>query len=79
LFKFLLNISAQRPQPPGPARLQLSGHTQRQFVEPLSDFNNPLYLHKLETMWVNTPVRGPVIGVRKRFGAPSEITHLRLR
>lgn len=85
LFKLLL---AHQPRSaPAAAKagfdLQLSGHTHGGQFWPWNHFvrfQQPFTagLHKLETMWVYTSRGTGYWGPPKRFGAPSEITHLRL-
>jgi uncharacterized protein len=85
LFKLLL---AHQPRSaPAAAQagfdLQLSGHTHGGQFWPWNHFvrfQQPFTagLHKLESMWVYTSRGTGYWGPPKRFGAPSEITHLRL-
>ncbi|WP_210542996.1 metallophosphoesterase [Rhodoferax sp. PAMC 29310] len=85
LFKLLL---AHQPRSaPAAAKagfdLQLSGHTHGGQFWPWNHFvrfQQPFTagLHKLEEMWVYTSRGTGYWGPPKRFGAPSEITHLRL-
>lgn len=85
LFKLLL---AHQPRSaPAAAKagfdLQLSGHTHGGQFWPWNHFvrfQQPFTagLHKLEAMWVYTSRGTGYWGPPKRFGAPSEITHLRL-
>ena len=63
--------------------LQLSGHTHGGQFWPWNHFvplQQPFTsgLHKLKEMWVYTSRGTGYWGPPKRFGAPSEITHLRL-
>ena len=63
--------------------LQLSGHTHGGQFWPWNHFvplQQPFTagLHKLKTLWVYTSRGTGYWGPPKRFGAPSEITHLRL-
>jgi predicted MPP superfamily phosphohydrolase len=85
LFKLLL---AHQPRSaPSAAKagfdLQLSGHTHGGQFWPWNHFvrfQQPFTagLHRLEAMWVYTSRGTGYWGPPKRFGAPSEITHLRL-
>jgi uncharacterized protein len=85
LFKLLL---AHQPRSAHAAAkagfdLQLSGHTHGGQFWPWNHFvrfQQPFTagLHKLEAMWVYTSRGTGYWGPPKRFGAPSEITHLRL-
>lgn len=85
LFKLLL---AHQPRSaPAAAQagfdLQLSGHTHGGQFWPWNHFvrfQQPFTagLHKFESMWVYTSRGTGYWGPPKRFGAPSEITHLRL-
>ena len=85
LFKLLL---AHQPRSaPAAAQagfdLQLSGHTHGGQFWPWNHFvrfQQPFTagLHKWEAMWVYTSRGTGYWGPPKRFGAPSEITHLRL-
>lgn len=85
LFKLLL---AHQPRSaPAAAKagfdLQLSGHTHGGQFWPWNHFvrfQQPFTagLHQLETMWVYTSRGTGYWGPPKRFGAPSEITYLRL-
>lgn len=85
LFKLLL---AHQPRSaPAAAQagfdLQLSGHTHGGQFWPWNHFvrfQQPFTagLHKFESMWVYTSRGTGYWGPPKRFGSPSEITHLRL-
>jgi predicted MPP superfamily phosphohydrolase len=85
LFKLLL---AHQPRSAPAAAdagfdLQLSGHTHGGQFWPWNHFvrfQQPFTagLHKLQSMWVYTSRGTGYWGPPKRFGAPSEITHLRL-
>ena len=63
--------------------LQLSGHTHGGQCWPWNffvRFQQPFTagLHRLEKLWIYTSRGTGYWGPPKRFGAPSEITHLRL-
>ena len=63
--------------------LQLSGHTHGGQFWPWNHFvrlQQPFTagLHRLQSLWVYTSRGTGYWGPPKRFGAPSEITHLRL-
>ena len=63
--------------------LQLSGHTHGGQFWPWNffvRFQQPFTagLHRLEKLWIYTSHGTGYWGPPKRFGAPSEITHLRL-
>ncbi len=63
--------------------LQLSGHTHGGQFWPWNffvRFQQPFTagLHRLEKLWIYTSRGTGYWGPPKRFGAPSEITHLRL-
>ncbi len=85
VFKLLL---AHQPRSASAAAdagfdLQLSGHTHGGQFWPWNHFvqlQQPFTagLHKLRTLWVYTSRGTGYWGPPKRFGAPSEITHLRL-
>lgn len=85
LFKLLL---AHQPRSATAAAqagfdLQLSGHTHGGQFWPWNHFvklQQPFTagLHKLQSLWVYTSRGTGYWGPPKRFGAPSEITHLRL-
>lgn len=85
LFKLLL---AHQPRSANAAAqagfdLQLSGHTHGGQFWPWNHFvklQQPFTagLHKLQSLWVYTSRGTGYWGPPKRFGAPSEITHLRL-
>jgi len=85
VFKLLL---AHQPRSAAAAAdagfdLQLSGHTHGGQFWPWNHFvklQQPFTagLHKLQTLWVYTSRGTGYWGPPKRFGAPSEITHLRL-
>lgn len=85
LFKLLL---AHQPRSAAAAAqagfdLQLSGHTHGGQFWPWNHFvklQQPFTagLHKLQSLWVYTSRGTGYWGPPKRFGAPSEITHLRL-
>ena len=85
LFKLLL---AHQPRSATAAALagfdlQLSGHTHGGQFWPWNHFvklQQPFTagLHRLQSLWVYTSRGTGYWGPPKRFGAPSEITHLRL-
>jgi predicted MPP superfamily phosphohydrolase len=85
VFKLLL---AHQPRSAAAAAdagfdLQLSGHTHGGQFWPWNHFvqlQQPFTagLHKLKELWVYTSRGTGYWGPPKRFGAPSEITHLRL-
>ena len=84
---FRLLLAHQPRSAPGAAQagfdLQLSGHTHGGQFWPWNHFvrfQQPFTagLHKLQDLWVYTSRGTGYWGPPKRFGAPSEITHLRL-
>lgn len=85
IFKILLAHQPRSAQAAADAGfdLQLSGHTHGGQFWPWNHFvklQQPFTagLHKLQELWVYTSRGTGYWGPPKRFGAPSEITHLRL-
>jgi predicted MPP superfamily phosphohydrolase len=85
VFKLLLAHQPRSAQGAADAgfHLQLSGHTHGGQFWPWNHFvplQQPFTagLHKLQELWVYTSRGTGYWGPPKRFGAPSEITHLRL-
>jgi predicted MPP superfamily phosphohydrolase len=85
VFKLLLAHQPRSAQAAADAGfdLQLSGHTHGGQFWPWNHFvplQQPFTagLHKLQELWVYTSRGTGYWGPPKRFGAPSEITHLRL-